>query len=264
MNANQVCVDSVANTQGLQRLIALVDVAGNRYNEWLGCDDEHLNILNLYPEVQGAILNDESMRTRALYPHESDRLRLAIRLAEQSYRAGQLLLVAVGEAQAAIADSITIELKEIGFKSDASTWLMQLEHTLKKLASRTLGPWETSDVRYAGLKELTSLIAPVRSLLGGSQRFPSADAASIVQADDNGSAMHHRSDGAMVGDSPKMDGEWSLPMPKAEIMTRIHLKPHTFKTFTKQHPLRQINRQLWQIRLDGMDKRTRGRIETGR
>jgi hypothetical protein len=59
-------------------------------------------------------------------------------------------------------------------------------------------------------------------------------------------------------------GEWSKPMSKAEIMTRLGLKPRAFGTFCKSHELKMISRQQWQIRLDSMDASTRRRIETGR
>lgn len=64
--------------------------------------------------------------------------------------------------------------------------------------------------------------------------------------------------------APPVPGEWSTPMSKAEIMTRLKMKPTAFNTFAKHHGLKQYNRQLWQIRLDAMDTSTRRRIETGR
>lgn len=60
------------------------------------------------------------------------------------------------------------------------------------------------------------------------------------------------------------EGEWSVPMPKMTIMSRLNLNPRAFETFAKQHGLQKISRQQWQIRLDKMDLRTRQRIETGR
>lgn len=60
------------------------------------------------------------------------------------------------------------------------------------------------------------------------------------------------------------EGEWSEPMPKKVLMSRLGLKPRAFETFAKRHGLKPISRQQWQIRLDTMDSRTRGRIETGK
>jgi hypothetical protein len=61
-----------------------------------------------------------------------------------------------------------------------------------------------------------------------------------------------------------LEGEWSLPMSKTELMTRVKLKPDSFNTFAKQHGLRKCGRQLFQMRLDQMDSATRRRIETGK
>jgi hypothetical protein len=60
------------------------------------------------------------------------------------------------------------------------------------------------------------------------------------------------------------DENWSLPMSKAEIMTRLKLKPRAFATFAQGHGLKRIGRQLWQIRLNAMDAATRRMIEKGR
>jgi hypothetical protein len=59
------------------------------------------------------------------------------------------------------------------------------------------------------------------------------------------------------------EGEWSRPMSKTDMRVRLaNLPVRKFNTFTKSHPIRQAgNRQLWQIRLDGMDKKTREKIE---
>lgn len=57
------------------------------------------------------------------------------------------------------------------------------------------------------------------------------------------------------------EGEWSLPMSKAEMANRLKLKPDAFATFTKQHKLRKNGRQQFQIRLDTMDANTRKAIE---
>ncbi|MCI0352662.1 MAG: hypothetical protein L0Z53_24845 [Acidobacteriales bacterium] len=58
-----------------------------------------------------------------------------------------------------------------------------------------------------------------------------------------------------------MDGEWSNPMPKAKMAMRLGLSPRQFATFIKSHELKERNRQLWQIRLDTLDRRTRQQIE---
>ena len=60
------------------------------------------------------------------------------------------------------------------------------------------------------------------------------------------------------------EGDWSKPMPKKVLMSRLGLNSRAFETFAKQHPLKKISRQQWMIRLDKMDARTRGRIETGK
>jgi len=58
------------------------------------------------------------------------------------------------------------------------------------------------------------------------------------------------------------EGEWSNAMPMSEMMQRVSIHGYKkFKTFAKPHGLKQLNRQLWQIRLDGMDKTTRARLE---
>jgi hypothetical protein len=58
-------------------------------------------------------------------------------------------------------------------------------------------------------------------------------------------------------------GEWSNPMSKRTIMVALKIDGYKkFNTFAKLHGIRGAgNRQLWQIRLDKMDKMTRERIE---
>lgn len=55
--------------------------------------------------------------------------------------------------------------------------------------------------------------------------------------------------------------EWSTLMPKSKMASRLRLSPKQFETFAKSHELRRHNRQLWQIRLDKLDPRTRQRLE---
>jgi len=57
------------------------------------------------------------------------------------------------------------------------------------------------------------------------------------------------------------DGEWSNSMTKKEMQGRLGLTPKTFASFIKLHPVKPINRQLFQMRLDGMDARTRRQME---
>jgi hypothetical protein len=78
-------------------------------------------------------------------------------------------------------------------------------------------------------------------------------------------AVHHAAD-RHVAEAADVtlppDGQWSAPMSKAEISTRLKLSRRSFNTFTKNHALRSAgNRQLWQIRLDGMDAATRKKVE---
>jgi hypothetical protein len=69
---------------------------------------------------------------------------------------------------------------------------------------------------------------------------------------------------AQASSSSAPEGEWSIPMSKAEMASRLELKPRAFETFAKQHGLKPLSRQLFQIRVDTMDIKTRRRIETGR
>ena len=60
-----------------------------------------------------------------------------------------------------------------------------------------------------------------------------------------------------------LEGEWSNPMTKSDMMIRLHINGYKkFNTFAKVYGLYKVgNRQLWQIRLDGMDKNTRQKLE---
>ena len=64
-------------------------------------------------------------------------------------------------------------------------------------------------------------------------------------------------------DRTPLEGEWSDPMTKSAMMSRVGIDGYKkFNTFAKQHGLHKAgNRQLWQIRLDGMDKTTRQKLE---
>lgn len=70
-----------------------------------------------------------------------------------------------------------------------------------------------------------------------------------------------------AGDTKKklrsLEGEWSNPMTKSAMMSKVKIYGYKkFNTFAKQYGLRQAgNRQLWQIRLDGMDRNTRQKFE---
>ena len=67
------------------------------------------------------------------------------------------------------------------------------------------------------------------------------------------------------GPEPAPEGEWSLPMSKIDMRVRLgNMAKDKFETFVVQYELKRINRQLYQIRLDTMDSRTRRRLETGR
>lgn len=67
------------------------------------------------------------------------------------------------------------------------------------------------------------------------------------------------------GKDQGVDGEYSLPMSKTEMRVRLaNMAKDKFESFAAQHGLKKINRQLYQIRLDKMDARTRRRLETGR
>ena len=60
-----------------------------------------------------------------------------------------------------------------------------------------------------------------------------------------------------------LEGEWSNPMTKSAMMSRVNIDGYKkFNTFAKQYGLQKAgNRQLWQIRLDKMDKNTRQKFE---
>jgi hypothetical protein len=57
------------------------------------------------------------------------------------------------------------------------------------------------------------------------------------------------------------EGEWSRPMTKGQMGKILGLRPRAFNTFAKIYPLRKISRQMFQIRIDGMDSKTRRRLE---
>ncbi len=56
------------------------------------------------------------------------------------------------------------------------------------------------------------------------------------------------------------EGEWSLPMTKKELAACVDLNRYAFEGFGKRHGLRKISRQLFQLRLDGMDPATKRRF----
>ena len=57
-------------------------------------------------------------------------------------------------------------------------------------------------------------------------------------------------------------GEWSKPMTKSAMKNALRIDGYrTFDTFAEQHGIKKIGRQLWQIRLDAMDKTTRKKLE---
>jgi len=73
-------------------------------------------------------------------------------------------------------------------------------------------------------------------------------------------------DDSMQGQGNKRQvspGELSNPMTKSAMMSRVGIDGYKkFNTFAKQHGLQQAgNRQLWQIRLDRMDKNTKQKFE---
>jgi hypothetical protein len=57
-----------------------------------------------------------------------------------------------------------------------------------------------------------------------------------------------------------LEGEWSKPMSKKEMAGLLDLGTRAFATFSKQHGMRSINRQQWQICLTTMDRRTRKKL----
>ena len=63
-----------------------------------------------------------------------------------------------------------------------------------------------------------------------------------------------------------IEGEWSKPMSKTDIMRRLGLGLKGYRklnTFTKEHPIRDVagNRQLWQIRIDKMPSNLREKFK---
>ena len=59
------------------------------------------------------------------------------------------------------------------------------------------------------------------------------------------------------------EGEWSKPMGKSKMMGSLGMSSYKkFNAFAKKHGIREAgNRQTFQIRLDGMDKTTRNKLE---
>ena len=90
----------------------------------------------------------------------------------------------------------------------------------------------------------------------------------ILNADKNPSELKQQSGKAGSRKQKKtppkpLEGEWSNPMTKSTMMSKVNIDGYKkFNTFAKQHGLRKAgNRQLWQIRLDRMDKNTRQKFE---
>jgi hypothetical protein len=54
---------------------------------------------------------------------------------------------------------------------------------------------------------------------------------------------------------------WSAPMTKARMMTKLGLGHSALRTFAARQGIRPITRQLFQIRLDGLDPGTRRKLE---
>ena len=79
-------------------------------------------------------------------------------------------------------------------------------------------------------------------------------------------ALYYRKDGQeedLFRDVYPLEAEWSCPMSKANMMKKLHFNGYrTLDTYAKEHPLRKVagNRQLWQIRIDRMDSKTRGKF----
>jgi predicted nuclease with TOPRIM domain len=59
----------------------------------------------------------------------------------------------------------------------------------------------------------------------------------------------------------ELQGDFSPPMTKKEMAAVLRLKPRAFETFAKSHGLRRSGRQQFQIRLNGMDAKTRRKFE---
>ena len=82
-----------------------------------------------------------------------------------------------------------------------------------------------------------------------------------VQAD---LASKQKNGGQVNGDKEKttknIEGEWSKPMSKVDIMKRLGFGLRGYRkleTYAKEHPIRRVgdSRQLWQIRIDKMPKK---------
>ncbi len=59
----------------------------------------------------------------------------------------------------------------------------------------------------------------------------------------------------------ELKGTWSRPMTKKERAACLGIGRHALNTLMRQHEIRRISRQQYQIRLDGMDSKTRGGFE---
>ncbi len=67
-------------------------------------------------------------------------------------------------------------------------------------------------------------------------------------------------------DPRNIDGEWSKPMAKVDIMKRLGFGLRGYRklnTLAKEHPIRKIggNRQLWIMRIDGMPENLRAKFK---
>jgi len=65
------------------------------------------------------------------------------------------------------------------------------------------------------------------------------------------------------GENISPEGEWSKPMGKSKMMSSLGMPSYKkFNAFAKQYGIKKAgNRQTFQIRLDGMDKATRNKLE---
>ena len=63
--------------------------------------------------------------------------------------------------------------------------------------------------------------------------------------------------------SSEVEGEWSRPASKKELMTAIGIESYKkFNAFAEMYGIKQAgNRKLWQIRVDSMDRITRAKLE---
>jgi hypothetical protein len=61
-----------------------------------------------------------------------------------------------------------------------------------------------------------------------------------------------------------LNGNWSMTMSKAEMMTRLKMTPKKFKTFSEHVGIKKFGRQLFSIHLDNCTPQQRQLIEHGR